>query len=365
MKLDSTRQLAMNRRSFFSSAALPLACRWSRLFAQQGLLPQEPVFETGTLARDPARTVRNYCLETELSPETAVIICPAGAEYQDIAQGLSEMLAPECGGQLEVRPIKPEDKAWPSAPRHLILIGNAINHPLIFCLYVNHYTLVDDYFPGPGGEFVQTVHNPFGDSRNALILGASDVQGAANAAYALVAMIRKKGPTLGFTLHSRSPRMPAHSPGAEDFVHGLEKRKEQIEAGDLPWVAMDYGMLYHLTGDERWGELFRDLHLHAGRVARDRGMWPRTVFDNDFYLYRFLTAWDMIEESPIFSDEDRRAITQLCLEVSRYVDGMSYLQDFFKGRLKLLNNLMLIRLFQQTTSSGALSCVVPEDMVPC
>jgi hypothetical protein len=328
----------MNRRSFLAATAFPLGWPAARLFAQQGALPQELELEHKKIPRDPARTVRDYCLETEFSPETAVIICPASSQYERIAQDLSESLAPECGGRLEVRPIKPEEQGWPSSPRHLILIGNAINHPLIFRLYVNHYTLVDEYFPGPGDEFLQTVHNPFGDSRNAVILGASDVQGAANVAQALVALVRNKGPKLGFTLHSRSSRMPARAPGAGDFLYGLEKRKEQIEAGDLPWVAMDYGMLYHLTGEKQWGGLFRDLHLYAARVARERGTWPRTIFDNDFYLYRLLTTWDLIEESPIFSDEDRRAITQLCLEVSRYVEGMSYLQDFFTGRLRLLNN---------------------------
>jgi outer membrane protein assembly factor BamB len=338
MKSHDPRQLGMDRRLFLAAAALPLACPWDRLFAQQGSVPQELDLTHKSLPRDPARTVRDYCLETELSPKTAVIICPASAEYERIARGLSENLAPECGGRLEVRPIGPEEERWPSSPCHLILIGNAINHPLIFRLYVNHYTLVDEYFPGPGEEFLQTVHNPFGDSRNVVILGASDVQGALSAARALVTLVRNKGPKLGFTLHSRSSRLPAQSPRAEDFLYGLEKRKEQIEVGDIPWVAMDYGMLYHLTGDQRWGELFRDLHLYAGRVARERGTWPRTVFDNDFYLYRLLTVWDLIEESPIFSDEDRRAITQLCLEVTRYVAGMSYLQVFFTGGLALGNN---------------------------
>src|SRR5437763_1180938 len=151
MKFDDAAQFAMNRRSFLETAALPLAWRAARLFAQHGALPQELVLEHKNLPRDPARTVRDYCLETELSP--------------------------------------------------------------------------------------------------------------ASAAHVLVALVRHKSPKLGFTLHSRSSRTPANAPSPRDFLYGLEKRKEQIDAGDLPWVAMDYGILYHLTGDARWGELFRDLHL--------------------------------------------------------------------------------------------------------
>ena len=181
---------------------------------------------------------------------------------------------------------------------------------------------------------VHSVHNPFGDGRNAIVVGASSSKGAARSADALTAWVQAKGPRPGFTLLSHSPRTGVELPRQADFEHGLRSRKEQIERGDLPWPAMDYGMLYHLTGHAEWGRLFRDLHLYGMRVARDSGKWPVTVFNNYFYLYRVLTAWDLIEESPLFSYDDRLEITTLFLEVARYVADLPY----FKGKLALGNN---------------------------
>ena len=322
----------MNRRDFLVGASLPVFWPARRLWSQETGNCSSP------LPSDPARTLRDYCIETDLTRDRAAIFCPVGEEFEQIAEQLSTDLAPECGGRLEVRAVAPDTCHWPSSPQNLVLLGNALNNPLIFHLYVNHYTLADEYFPGPDCELVHTVHNPFGDFRNVIVIGSSNPGGTANAARVFLSMVRKHGPKLGFTLHSRSSRMRMDVPAPEDFAYCLQKRKQQIDADDIPWVAMDYGMLYYLTGHEQWGELFRDLHLHAIEVARDHGTWPRTVFDNDFYVYRLLTAWDLIEESPIFSNDDRREITRLCLETSRYVNGMSYLQDYFSGRLRMLNN---------------------------
>lgn len=307
-----------------------------RRFLKQAMAPLVAGSEGAALAQ---AAVRDYCLETELSPSTAAICYPADGGYAEIAQRISRDIEKECGGPLETRPIQAEDRARPKAPRNLILLGNAINNPLIFQLYVNHYTLVDEYFPGPGGDFVHSVHNPFGDQRNAVILGASDVAGASAAARVLVEKVRALGPKLEFLLHSRSSRMRYDLPPRSDFAHALRARKEQVERDDLPWATSDYGMLYHLTGQREWGELFREIHLHAIRVSRDRGVWPDTAFSSRlnigyFYLYRVLTSWDLIEESPLFSAEDRRELEGLFLEISRFVASL----DYFKGKLTMGNN---------------------------
>ena len=280
-----------------------------------------------------AQGERDYVLETRLSPESAAIVCPAGDPYERIARLLSEALAPHCGGRLDVRPAAAEDSSWPASPRHLILLGNAIVNPLLRHLYVNHYTRVDEYFPGPSGIMVHTAHNPFGGGRNVLVLGSSDAGGAERAAQWLAGHVEKHGPNPGFLLHSESPRLRYDLPPTADFAHGLRSRKEQIERGDLPWLAMDYGILYHFNGQRQWAELFRDLHLHMTRYAKDRGTWPENVLSNRhtigyFYLYRVLIAWDLIEESPVFSPAERAEITALFLEVARAVAGLPY----FRGK---------------------------------
>src|SRR5438046_8882999 len=90
MTVNTRPRFALNRRSFLAAGVLPLLCPPGWLWGQQGAIAEELALVGQGPPKDPARTVRDYCLETDLSPETAAIIYPAGDEYRRIARDLAD-----------------------------------------------------------------------------------------------------------------------------------------------------------------------------------------------------------------------------------------------------------------------------------
>ncbi|MEW6751128.1 MAG: hypothetical protein AB1505_09125 [Candidatus Latescibacterota bacterium] len=272
---------------------------------------------------------------TRLDPDGAAIAFPDLPEYRQMAQRLALDLHPLVGGALPLLPLAAEAAApkgfplllWPTEPAQLVLLGNAIDNPLILRLYLHHFTLTDGYFPGPGGHFLETVHNPWGDGRNAVLAGGSDLAGVEQAARALVEAVARLGPVLPPLRLGTSERIASVPGSAEDRRHLRAWRRHQLQIGDLPWPTNDYAYLYYLTGDPYWGELFAEILRAEIQAAQEDGRWPRTLFDNYFNQYRMVLAWDMVEESEAFTDEDRLAITNLLHEVGRWVRDLPYFAE--------------------------------------
>jgi hypothetical protein len=54
-------------------------------------------------------------------------------------------------------------------------------------LYQRYWTLLDLKYPGAGGHVVRTLHNPFGDQLNIVLVGGSDTAGTEAAVDVLIA----------------------------------------------------------------------------------------------------------------------------------------------------------------------------------
>ncbi len=73
--------------------------------------------------------------------------------------------------------------------RNLILLGNRSTNNVIGALFDRAYTFLDLKYPGSGGYVVRSLHNPFGNGKNVLFTGGSDLNGVKLATASLIKFI--------------------------------------------------------------------------------------------------------------------------------------------------------------------------------
>jgi hypothetical protein len=141
-----------------------------------------------------------------------------------------------------------------SSDRPLIVLGNFADNPTIERLYYHWYTIVDARFPGPGGYFLQTVHDPYGSGQNVVVVGASDDEGLARAATEFVA--REAYMRLAEWDYGERLIIPAGWP--QHFALGNYGSRDDPRHS---------GIVYLLTGDDAWAALALVLTATIGLAA--------------------------------------------------------------------------------------------------
>ncbi|HCN06672.1 MAG TPA: hypothetical protein DIT01_01985 [Lentisphaeria bacterium] len=229
-------------------------------------------------------------------PEACIV---AGDAYGELGKDLQQRIENATGIKL---PLVSERKAMAGLGRqgNIIALGQFGNNKLIKHFYFRWYLVVDGMQPGAGGYVLQTVHNPDNLGINLLIAGGSDRAGVAKAADRLMANIEKYGTTL--------PRLFEVEMGAgKAFVE--ERGKEALDP-EREWPTYsqhaeeflgEAAMLYVYTGDETYAALFKE-HLIEWL---ERGDYYSATDD----FFRPMVSWDLVEESPAFSDAERLWIT--------------------------------------------------------
>ncbi len=115
--------------------------------------------------REPKRLYPNTTL-AEAGKATSVIVRPREARYAGLAEQVQAGLRELSGAKVPVVTDEEVDGRPPKA--NLILLGNLNTNRAVFRLYGYNYTPADDLYPGRGGYLVQTIHDPWGNGRNAV-----------------------------------------------------------------------------------------------------------------------------------------------------------------------------------------------------
>jgi hypothetical protein len=259
-------------------------------------------------------------LLVENGKSRAVIVRPKDDAYASLAEQVRAEIRTRSGVDL---PIILDDAVDGPPRENLIVLGNVNTNRLVFQLYGYNYTPADDLYPGLGGHVVQTIHDPWGTGRNAVGLLGSDAAGV-RAAVNRFAGLLKEGQTLsvGRTFDVKFGRgalkIPKllDEPDLEAEMAGAEEALKRGEHTGLWGRIGDRGLLYGLTGNEVYAELFKRLvyrmYAHAMSGPDNYGgIWG---FDADFALNRVIPGWDLVEESPVVTDEDRLKITRILFE---------------------------------------------------
>jgi len=262
-------------------------------------------------------------LTTDLVREgrpVATIVAPAA--YRGEATRIQQAIQQVTGVRV---PIVGDDAPEAAVPirGHLIVLGNRSTNRTIEELYNRYFTLTDLRYPGPGGYEVRSLHNPFGGGHNVIFAGGSDAPGVSAAADALIAKIRqadgKQGSlALGWLMEIRLGK-GITVPKDLQAVETWEASRNYRSVGYFGWNSISKRMaMYYMTGDP----------FHAREAIRlafpdKKALEEITRIDEErienkddplagpyhYNAHLMVLYWDLIEESPVFTDEERLRVT--------------------------------------------------------
>ena len=264
-------------------------------------------------------------LTTHLASEgqaLARIVVPAAGRYREQAERIQQAIQTLAG---VILPIIADSDPEAGVPirGNLIVLGNRSTNRAISDLYNRFFTLLDLKYPGAGGYEVRSLHNPFGGGHNVLFVGGSDDRGVDVATERLIELLpsagaRKGALSIGWVMEVR-------------LGDGITAPKELTEfetweasagygsIGYFGWNSISKRMaMYYMTGDA----------FHAREAIRlafpdARAFEEITRIDEEriedkgdplagpyhYNAHMMVLFWDLIEESPVFTDEERLRVT--------------------------------------------------------
>ncbi len=269
--------------------------------------------------------LKELYLDTHLVKDgrsAVTIVAPASGIYERQAARIQQAIKELTGVTVPIATDEAPQAAAPMAT-NLIALGNRSTNKTIEELYNRYYTLLDLRYPGPEGYVVRTLHNPFGDGHNVVFVGGSDPAGVDAASRVFAQKLRGAAPRRGALSIGRLAEIKL---GKDIRVPTDVKEFETWEAsagyrsvGYFGWNSISKHMaMYYMTG--------RELHAReALRLAFPDENARREIAEIDgerienkdeplsgpyhYNAHMMILFWDLIEESPPFSDEQRLRVT--------------------------------------------------------
>ncbi|MDO9540719.1 MAG: hypothetical protein Q7J98_00145, partial [Kiritimatiellia bacterium] len=269
--------------------------------------------------------LKNLHLVTEIVKSgraNVVIIVPVSGEYDLQARALQDSVKKLSGINLEI--------VLDSVPRpdplreHLILFGNRSTNRVIDDLYNRCCTFLDLYYPGRGGYVVRSLHNPFGDGHNIIFIGGSDLKGVKDATDAFVNLLSAAACESGRLAVDRimELRISKEIACPRDLN---EMRTWDDATDDVPpsnrfgWNSLSLRMAaYYMTGDEFHAREFLRLAFPDEQAKQEIAAFDGEMIEDKnhplagpyhYGAHWMILLWDLIEESPVFTDNQRLRIT--------------------------------------------------------
>lgn len=307
--------------------------------------------------------VKPLFLETALvarGKPAAVIVAPE--RHTALAHGLQTRIRELTGVTIPVlddQTLADAQGRWNGAglarrAESLLVLGSLEANRLLPLLYARFYTAVDALYPGVGGHALHTVHDPWGNGRNVVVIGGSDADGVGAAAKALLTELSKRpaGPDLSLPRLLQLKPAPAllrempelnRNPDEKAIVQAVAGAREAFARGQHTGVTRDLfqaGLNYARSGHEGYAEQFKRLarlmiELYRAKQASYGGPWG---MDADFNSMQVIAAWDLVEESPVFTERERLEITRIIAEYAGYLGTFGNFQDTTRHHIRNNHN---------------------------
>ncbi|MBO5688908.1 MAG: hypothetical protein J6S73_03180, partial [Lentisphaeria bacterium] len=269
----------------------------------------------------PVPRLKDLCRTTPLDQVTIL----ADKRYSKDAARIADALAKVTGKRPAILP----DTA--RAAGHKVLLGNRDTNQQIEYLYRRYFAYTDIVYPGEGGYELRTIHNPFGNKENYVIVGGSDDAGVSAAADRLIA---QAGKTLPPTIDVKPSRpLPKDIPSTE-YETRMGGGFPGYGWNTLAWLLENY----YRSGDAKFAREFIRLGLHTKpsdmptlKKVNAESFWDFSQPLSTPYHYMghyIVLLWDLVEEMDVFTDEERLAVTRALAKQIKHPDiNMCYNPD--------------------------------------
>jgi hypothetical protein len=264
----------------------------------------------------------------------ATVVIPTDGSLDDEARKIVQAVYDQYSVELAVITGDQALKKLPT--QHAIALGCLANNSFIESLYFQWSTLVDRWYPGTGGWVLQMIPSPHKQGNHVLLLGGSDTQGVITATARFIDQLKSyKDGRISWQLEVQLG--DSHLPLPEDRMDCLGTAASPIlipesALPDKPYQSgftggsehdhlIRLGMYgphadnFHLSRSSQLGLRY----LYTGRIE-DAEKYRETLLKETrsgslqkLYHYkslRMFQLWPLLRDSPVFSDEERKEITQ-------------------------------------------------------
>lgn len=253
------------------------------------------------------------------------LVVPSAAPWAGLGQGLAAALKERLGVAVPVQSADAVTQADLAAGT-AILLGHIGNNRAMLYPYSHSLCFSDGLYPGAGGFELRTVHDPWGNGRNLVVLGASDLAGQEGAIAAFLESLPAAAadvvlPPLFRVQHSEVVARSLRNIVTRTLDDAWQKAQEadtekQLLQGihcGLFTLAHRAGQAYALSQRPEYAREFvrlirRAQSHHDSKPTTYGGPWG---MDSDFMIHRVIPAWDALEECPAVSDADRLEVSQI------------------------------------------------------
>lgn len=189
-------------------------------------------------------------------------------------------------------------------------------------LYDLHFSLIDLEYPGASGYNVRSVHNPFGDGKNVILVGGSDATGVGRATDVfLEELAAAEGDAGHLSVGWLMEIALGEGLVVPDKLEDVEIWEASVASGSsgfFGWNIISKRMaLYYMTGDAFHAQEFLRLAFPDEQAMKELIADGEKTENKDdplagpyhYTAHMLILFWDLIEESPIFSDAERLKVT--------------------------------------------------------
>ena len=216
--------------------------------------------------------------------------------------------------------------------KHVIACGNLANNRAIQRLYTARCCFVDTFFPGANGYLVKSISDPFGYGRNCIVAGASTEEALVAALGVFRDIVAASSGSLD-RVHAASfhHSMPP-SPDASELNRMV---RDDLEIWGTGWSAspfrggrlLSYLWHYYLTDHAVWAAAAVDILVGSIEPWRAECRAHPEAYHCFFNLHLHIHLWDLVEDSPLFSPEDRLGVVTIFGELLRHLMELSYVSE--------------------------------------
>lgn len=213
---------------------------------------------------------------------------------------------------------------------HILACGNLTGNRVLERMYTLRYHMTDTFFPGQDGYFIKSISDPLGYGFNVLAAGASHTEALIQALGILAAHIEKQqGDLTRVHLHKFDYDLPAPPP-AEEHAALIQA---DIDVWQNGWAASPFrgGQLqnylwhYYLTDNPGWGRLIPPIFAGSLEPWLDQRRDHPESYHCFFNLHTFFHLWDAVEDSSLYTDDDRRDVVTLFGHLLEHLSNLFYL----------------------------------------